>query len=667
MFMYYPARRSFRLALALAAVCRCSVPALAGHADDPPAATPAPAAEVAKPGNVSDAADLEAFFDGVLPVQMESRHIAGAVVAVVAGDRVVFAKGYGYADVEGRRKVDPDKTLFSIASITKLFTWTAVMQLAEEGKLDLEADVNKYLKDVQVPAAFDRPITLKDLMTHSPGFDDWVLGLFSHKAEDARRPLARVLKAQMPLRVRPPGVIASYSNHGAALAGLVVADVSGMAWEDYIEQRILQPLGMRHTSVRQPAADRLPPDLSKGYRWEDGRFQAQALTYAPMPPAGCMSASACDAAKFMLAHLHDGQLGAARILKPETARLMHSPLFRADPKAGAMCYGFCQQECNGERVIGHGGDWVGFHSLLQFLPERGVGLFVSYNGNNSYGVDASVPAREVLFNAFMRRYFPAADPPRTRAGGDFAGRARRLAGEYANANYSHTDFTKLAAALGGVRVAVNDDDTITVTSGTGSRRFVEVEPLVFRELDGQQRVVFQQDNTGNIAYVFFADQASRSAVRKRWYELHDLQMDLLGGLAAVFSSALLFWPALAFTVRGGYSPEIKRNWRSGALSCVAWLLSVVSLGFVTGLILLIADPNEISFGMWPALKVLLAVTQVCAVLAALTVLGCLMAWKNRYWRLSGRLHYTLVAAAGVVFVAWMYQWNLLTFGFRDLL
>jgi hypothetical protein len=424
---------------------------------------------------------------------------------------------------------------------------------------------------------------------------------------------------------------------------------------------------MRHSSVRQPPPDQL--DLSNGYKWEDGRFQVQPVTYAPLAPAGRISTSATDAAKFMLAHLNDGQLGAARILKPETARLMHSPLFRPAPKAGAMCYGFCQEECNGQRVIGHGGDWPCFHSLMQLLPERRVGLFVAYNTNNTYATSAaaSAPDRDVLFNAFMRRYFPVAEPPRSRASGDFARRANRLAGEYTNSNYSYTSFTKVAAALFRFQVAVNDDGTITVASGRGSRRFIEEEPLIYRELDGQRKLVFREDNTGNIEYAFFSDQPAFSLVRKRWYELHDMQMALLGGLAAVFSSALFFWPALAFTLRGRYSPEIKRNWRSGALSCLGWLLSGVSLGFVVGLTFVIADPNEITFGMWPALKVLFAVTQVSAVLAALAVFGCMIAWKNRYWRLSGRLHYTLVAMAGVVFVVWLYQWNLLNFGFRDLL
>jgi hypothetical protein len=377
-----------------------------------------------------------------------------------------------------------------------------------------------------------------------------------------------------------------------------------------------------------------------------------------------MSTSAGDAARFMLAHLNDGRLGDARVLKPETARLMHTPLFRPDPKAGAMCYGFLQQECNGQRVIGHGGDWACFHSLMQLLPERRVGLFVCYNTNYAYGINPPLSPSEALFTAFLRRYFPVEDPPRTRAGGGFAGRAKRLAGEYANTRYSHTSFTKLAAALGGYRVTVNDDDTLTITASQGPRRYVEEEPLVFRESDGSRRAVFREDEGGKVAYLFFADQPAWSAVPKHWYELENVQTGLLAGWAAVFGSAVLFWPALAFTVRGGHPPGITRNRRSGLLSCLAWLLSAVSLGFTAGLAVVIADPNDITFGLTPALRALLAVPQVSAVLTVLTVLGCLVAWRNRYWRLSGRVHYTLVALAGVAFAAWLYYWNFLTFGFR---
>jgi CubicO group peptidase (beta-lactamase class C family) len=660
--MHYFAKSIGHILIAWLSLCLSLAAAVAQEPKKDAQATTPPAAETTliKPGNVADAADLEAFFDGVLPVQMESKHIAGAVVAVVVGDKLVFSKGYGYADVDTRQKVDPDKTMFRIASISKLFTWTAAMQQFEEGKLDLDADVNKYLKDVQIPATFEQPVTLKHLMAHTPGFDDWVIGLFGHKAEDVH-PLTQVLKDQMPSRVRPPGTLPSYSNHGTAMAGAVVASVSGLPWEDYVEQRLLQPLGMQHTLVRQPTEDKLPPELSKGYKWEGGRFKSKGFEYIPAAPAGCISASAGDMAKFMLAHLHDGQLGTAHILKSETAKLMHSPMSRPNPKTSAMCYGFWEQECNGQRVIGHGGDTMWFHSLLQLIPERGVGIFVSYNTDTSGG------EREALFNAFMRRYFPAPDSPRVQASAEFAERAKRITGEYASTRYSHTSLTKLSALLGVIKVASNKDDTITLSAPFGSRRLVEVEPYVFRELNGSRKVVFQEDRDGDIAYIFMADAPAISAVRRLWYERQDVQLGLLAGCLAVFASALLFWPALAFTVRGGVTPQIKRNWRSGLLSCLAWLSCLASLGFVVGVGIVLVDPEEIAFGVTPMLKKLLALPQVCVALAAVTVLGCLIAWINRYWRVSGRLHYTLVALAGVGFVAWLHYWNLLTFGFRDLM
>jgi CubicO group peptidase (beta-lactamase class C family) len=651
--MSFSARFSRRLAIAGLALCLGSALVFA----QAPAKHEAPPD---KPGNIADAGDLEAFFDGVLPVQLESKHIAGAVVAVVVGDNLVFSKGYGYADIDARHKVDPDKTLFRIASISKLLTWTAVMQQMEAGKLDLDADVNHYLKDVQVPATFEQPITLKHLMAHTPGFEDSVIGLFGHKAEDVR-PLAQLLKEQMPARVRPPGDIPSYSNHGTGLAGLVVADVSGMPWEDYVEQRILQPLEMKHTLVRQPPADKLPEELSKGYKWQHGRFEAQDFEYIPLAPAGCVSMTAGDAARFVLAHLHNGQLGTARILKPETARLMHAPLSRPDPKTSAMCYGFWEEKRNGQRLIGHGGDTLWFHSLLQMIPERGVGLFISYNTDTAGG------ERELLLSAFLRRYFPTPDPPRITPDADQAARAKRVAGEYGMTRYSHTSMTKLMALLAVFRVDVNDDNTLTVSIGSGSRRYVEVEPLVYRDLDGQGKLVFQEDKDGHIAYLFPADAPAVSAVRRQWYELRIVHLGLAGGCLVLFASALFIWPPLAFSVRGLSSPNIKRNRWSGLLRCLAWLLSIACIGFAIGGAIILADPNEIAFGVTPSFKILLGLAQLCAVLAALTLLGSLIAWKNCYWRLSGRVHYTLVALAGVGFVGLLYYWNLLTFGLSNLL
>ena len=613
-----------------------------------------PDATTAKPGKFADPGDLEAFFDGVVNVQLKSKHIAGAVVAVVVGDKLVFSKGYGYADIEARRQVDPEKTMFRIASISKLFTWTAVMQQVEEGKLDLDADINGYLKDVQIPGTFPQPVTLKHMLTHTPGFDDVVIGLFARQPE--KRPLPEVLRAQMPLRVRPPGVLSCYSNHGTAMAGYAVACVSGMSWEDYIEKRILKPLGMEHTMVRQPAEADIPADMSKGYKWKHDRFKVEGFEYVPTAPAGCISTTADDAAKFMIAHLNDGQGTAGRILKPETARRMREPLFRHDPKTSAMCYGFMEEQLNGKRMVGHGGDTLWFHSLLQLIPENRVGFFVSYNTDTSGG------AREQLFGAFLKHYFPEADPPRPTPAPDARAHAKRLAGEYCMTRYSHTTLAKLAALMGVIDATANDDGTMTITMGNNAARCSEVEPDVFRDVDGTATYVFRENSAGRGQYLFPSNLPPMSAVRREWYESSVAQWSLLGGSLAVFATAVFFWPAIAFSVRGLQSPKIRRSRFSGVLSCLAWLLGIASLAFAGGLGYVLSDPNDIVFGLTPLLKALVMLTAVCAGLAALTVIGCLVAWWRGYWRLSGRLHYTLVALAGVGFTFFLYNWNLLPLG-----
>ena len=290
---------------------------------------------------MTDPADLEAFFDGAISGQLESKHIAGGVVAVVADGKLVFTKGYGYADVETRQKVDPEKTLFRIGSTTKLFTWTAVMQQVEDGNLDLNTDVNTYLKNVKIPSTYPEPVTLKSLLTHTPGFDDVVIGLFSRDANEVG-PLDKVLRKQMPTRVRPPGLIPSYSNHGTALAGYVG------------RLCVRNDVGRVHRAAdSQAAGDGAHSGSPAGQKTNfplkcrtatngSGPIQAQPFEYVPAAPAGCISTTAADAAKFMIAHLNDGQLGDARILKPETARQMREPLFRPDPKTDAICYGFME-------------------------------------------------------------------------------------------------------------------------------------------------------------------------------------------------------------------------------------------------------------------------------------------------------------------------------------
>jgi hypothetical protein len=209
---------------------------------------------------------------------------------------------------------------------------------------------------------------------------------------------------------------------------------------------------------------------------------------------------------------------------------------------------------------------------------------------------------------------------------------------------------------------VNDDDTLTIGLGTTSSRYVEIEPYVFREQDGRRRVVFQEDKDGRVRYLFLADVAPVSAERRDWYERSVVHWGVLAGSLAIFATALFFWPVIAFSVRGLYSPKIMRTGFSAVLSMLGWLLSAVSLGLAAVLLVdVLVNQDEIVFGMTPTIKAVLALTPACAILAALAVLGCLIAWIRGYWRFTGRVHYTLVALAGVGFTWFLYYWNLLSF------
>src|SRR5579862_1178426 len=252
-------------------------------------------------------ADLETFLDGFMPLQIERMNVAGAVIAVVKDGKILFAKGYGYADVAHKRPIVPESTLFRPGSISKLFTWTAVMQQVEQGKLDLDTDVNTYL-DFKVPAAFGKPITLRDIMTHRSGYQETIKQLFV-KTEPELIPRRQYLIEHMPKRIFPPGKVPAYSNYATTLAAYIVERVSGQPFEEYVEQHIFQPLDMHHATFRQPLPAALASQMSNGYK--QASDSAKGFEYVEVAPAGALSAAAVDMCHFMIAHLQDGKYGTA--------------------------------------------------------------------------------------------------------------------------------------------------------------------------------------------------------------------------------------------------------------------------------------------------------------------------------------------------------------------
>jgi CubicO group peptidase (beta-lactamase class C family) len=369
-----------------------------------PAAAPATAATpAAAPAAVPlTADDANAWLDGYMPYALHTGDIAGAVVAIVKDGQILTERGFGYSDVEKRAPVDPKLTLFRPGSVSKLFTWTAVMQQVEQGKIDLDADVNQYL-DFRIPARDGKPVTMRELMQHVAGFEEQAKGIMS---DDPKSPgFEALLKQWVPERVFAPGSTPAYSNYGASLAGYIVQRVSGESFDDYLDKHIFAPLDMKYSTFRQPLPANLEPLMSKCY--SQASEPPKGFEIVGPAPAGALASPAEDMAHFMIAHLQNGEYHGNRILKAETAEMMHNSPLTILPPLNRMELGFFETNINGREVIAHLGDTQCFHTSLHLFLKEGVGFYVSFNSPGKAGAAGGL--RGALFDDFADRYFPAAE------------------------------------------------------------------------------------------------------------------------------------------------------------------------------------------------------------------------------------------------------------------
>ncbi len=607
-----------------------------------------------QPQGPHDAAELEAFMDDLLARQMEENHIAGAAVAVVKDGQLFFAKGYGYADVENKIPVDAKTTMFKIGSLTKLFTWTAVMQLVEQGKLNLDADVNTYL-DFSIPDTYPQPITLKHLMTHTSGFEDLHAELVTLDAENQTPPRAW-LASHIPARVRPPGEVAAYSNYNAALAGYIVARVSGQSFSEYVQGQILNPLGMTNTTAQSPTPPELRAQESVGYMYDEGAYQVfpQLLSPEDLFPAGVMRASASDMARFMIMHLQSGFYGDAaseiRILKEETAQQMHETLFAPDPRILGNAYGFFEFDDNGQRALGHSGSGEPMESMLLLLPEQNLGVFVAYN---SLGAGELNRQHFGFQRAFFDHYYPAPAVEPIQPSADFAARADRFTGTYKWTMSSYTTFEKYFALMGPtINVTNPGDGTLLLKSPFGEWRIVEEEPLYFRQVDGPFHMAFREDDQGRIAYLFTDYTPMMSFEKLKWYETLGFNMPLLMTCLLLFLSVLPVTLTRFFRNRRLVADP--KPWRVASALIVG--ISVLNLLFIVGNVMW---GEQIVFGIPFAYKVTLGLGVLSAVLTVAALVYTALAWKDRYWSAAFRIYFTLVTVAALAFIWFLNQWNLL--------
>jgi len=522
-----------------------------------------------------NATDVAAWLDGLLPYGLQAGDIAGAVVVVVKDGKVLFQSGYGYADVEKKIPMDPERVMTRIGSTSKLFTWTAVMQLVEQGKLDLNRNVDDYL-DFKVSPAGGRPITLLDLMNHQGGFEEGLKDLLTLDPHGLISTETYLKQHPRPL-VFPPGTVPAYSNYGTALAGYIVQRVSGEPYEAYIEQHIFQPLGMQHSTFRQPLPERFQGMAALGYRSASQPPQPYELVVTA--PAGSVASTAADMARFMLAHLQDGHFGTYDMLGAQTAQLMHSPSEAALPGFDAMAHGFFHEDHNGRVVIGHGGDTVFFHTQLELLPAEGVGIFYSFN---SRGRDQAVYGlRKAVFDQFMDRYFPrAAASAESATLASAPADAQRIAGRYESSRRVEHGFLSVFYLL--QQTVIDADPTGVITAPQafepGEARFREVAADVWQEIGGTRRLALR--TVAGVNTVLDSEDPTSVLQSVPAHKSAALNLTVLVGSIFVLALAVIFWP-LSYLVRrhyrlGAVQPLEARRFRTllrvAAAFDVLWLV-----------------------------------------------------------------------------------------------
>jgi len=619
----------------------------------PQSAAPAPAPPAAAAALTAE--DADQWLDGYLPYALATADIPGAEIAIVRDGEVVTERGFGFADVEKRTPVDPKVTMFRPGSVSKLIVWTAVMQQVEAGKIDLDADINKYL-DYNVTGLGGKPITMRDLLQHTAGFEEHAKGVIS--LSNNLPTFEQILKARVPARIFAPGSTPAYSNYGASLAGYIVERVSGEPFDAYLEKHIFQPLDMTHSSFRQPLPAALEPFMARGYRLGSGR--AEPFEYVGPRPAGSMSASADDMAHFMIAHLQDGEYHGNRILSAATAELMHNSPY-PDPigPLNRMELGFFETNINGREVIAHLGDTEFFHTSLHLFLKDQVGLYASFSSPGREGAVQTL--RNQLFQDFADRYLPAAVPHPVSAQVDAATQTAHsalMSGAWDVSRRADSNFLAALGFIGQTKVAANKEGELVLPfpgPNAKPRHWVEVAPFVWQDVNGNDRAAAKVIDGRPVRFSFDFLSPFEVFDRAPWYSSSTWLMPLFLVSFAALLLTVLVWPVAAI-VRRRYQaplalgPAARRAYLGSRIGAVAIVAALSIWGLF--MMLILKDTGTLGGRLDPLLVMaqLLSIAAFVGGLAAM-LWNLVAVWSGqRRWPAKT---WSIVLALSSVLVLWV--------------
>ena len=600
---------------------------------------------------------LASFVDGYLTDAMDRSALPGASLVLVRDGRVILAKGYGFADYKSRRPVEVEQSLFRQASVSKLFTWLLVMQLVEEGRLDLDRDVNNYL-DFRIPDVFGKPITMRHLMTHTPGFAERYRGIYE---PDATTPLGQQLRGNIPARVYPPGSTMAYTNYGTALAGYIVERLRGRPFETLVQERIFAPVGMVRSSFGRPPPAPLARQLVSGYK--PGSREAYRFEVLGGAPAGALSATGGDMGRFLLMLMNGGQGANGRVVSPAGVQRMMEVAHRPVPmEQSGFGLGMIVSEQRGVRTAGHGGNLTTTATDLLMFPQHGFGWHLAFNGPGNE--NAATKVRANLVRAVIARFIAPQAPIVTATG---PSTASDLAGKWLSTRRLHSGPLSAGSALSLVTARAERDGTLRLSNALypdgSERRWLPAGRDRFREQETGAWLVAKRDGSGKV--VRFASPLVYPVA----------EFDRATGLVA--SAVSLFWAAFAvllvtalsgparWALRRAYGVQPTPHRGAARTSFVAgrtgiWIILLTLAGWA-GVMVKVQGDFQSMFGM-RAVFVALALASWLSVLAALAVAAdAVLAWRDPARGLPRRVGAALVALAAITLAALFISFDLTSF------
>lgn len=604
-----------------------------------------------------DAVEIASWADSVFPRALAERRMSGLVLTFVQDGAVIHQAAYGFEDYSQSIPLDLEHSRVRIASVTKTFTAVAIAQLLERKQIEsLDDPANKYLKRIRLPSERGE-ISLRHLLTHRAGFEEKLFGLYKHPHLEPPLP-ASVILPYLPRLVRDPGSRTVYSNFSTAVLGLIVEDVTGLTYGEYLRRHVFGPVGMQasfvNDSTRAPHREVVPAA-------RDITGAASAIPYAPSNsvylPGGGIDSTAGDMARYMLALLDARQGRRPDLLSAAMAQQLTAPAVRNFPDFPGVAMCFFTDTWNGERVAFHGGAKPGFESHLLLLLDSNAGIFFSVFG----GPAADIPAparlsgyavRRLLEQRFLGEHQAAANlksPLRTNPDS--------LAGVYVRQRNSHTtlerilEIPRLGAAL---QVVERHPDGGLRFNGVGPYR--EISPNVFAMTIGDFHL--DEDPTRTALWGFELDDRGRPLAAHSHLASDDVYvrvgpMENLSWLrnALVLIAAIALTGFLAvFWSRGGRGISVSRTAALALAAAMSTAIASVALGFQA------PTPNigaYILYGQHPRLQWLSAAAHAIAALAIVLGVMSLRAWRGAYWgstlrARAQRWHLTLLAAAGLL-------------------